>query len=72
MSEFNPQGQNQEPKKQYDAVTGMMVTTEQSMKLEHDRVLYDVNEWHRVHDAPPPGIGLDGYPLQKGKLRDYP
>lgn len=54
-------------KKHYDITAGQMITVAQSMKLEHDRVLYDVNEWHRVHDAPPPGIGLDGYPLQRGK-----
>lgn len=69
MSEF--QAENQEPKKQYDAVTGMMVTTEQSMKAAHDRALYEFKEWYNSKTAPPGGYGLDGYPLQKGKPRAH-
>ena len=65
MSEFP----DQEPRKQYDAVTGMMVSTEQSMKAARERAMYEFREWYNSTTAPSEGYGLDGRPLQKGKHR---
>ena len=61
-----------EPRKQYDAATGLMISTEQSMKAAHERALYEFREWYNSKAAPPEGYGIDGYPLMKvgsGKLR---
>lgn len=54
-------------KKHYNIDAGQMVTVKQSMKAEQERAQYESREWHRWHDAPPEGYGLDGYPLQEGK-----
>lgn len=53
----------------YDPGLDYILPVEQSMKLLKDRVRYERKEWHRLHDAPPPGYGIDGYPLMKGKER---
>ena len=58
-------------RKQYDPVTGQMVTFKQSTKAIHDRVHFELRKWHKEHDAPPPGFGIDGYPLQEGKTRAH-
>lgn len=56
----------------YDPAFDAVLPVEMSVKLHDDMMNYERKQWHRMHDAPPPGIGLDGYPLQKGKRRDAP
>ena len=57
-------------KKHYNVYAGQMVTVKQSMKVEKERSLYESREKRRWYDAPPPGYGLDGYPLMPGKERN--
>ena len=64
MSEFPDQ---EHIRRKYDAATGMMISTEQSMKAAHDRALYEFREWYNSKAAPPEGYGIDGYPLQTRK-----
>ena len=51
----------------YDPSFDAMMTVEQSVKAKTDRLEYERREWHRMHDAPPEGYGLDGYPLMRVK-----
>ena len=62
MSEF-------QEKKHYDVSSGQMITTAQSIKAEHERTIYELREGFNLQSAPPDGYGIDGYPLQKGKIR---
>ena len=51
----------------YDPAFDAMMTIGASVKASQDRRAYESKQWHRMHDAPPPGYGLDGYPLQELK-----
>lgn len=46
---------------QYD----ILVDTEHAIQAHKQRIEYERREWHKLHDPPEPGIGIDGYPLQK-------
>lgn len=54
----------------YDPSFDTVLTVEQSVRLHDERVAYERKQWHREHDAPEPGMGLDGRPLQKGKVQN--
>lgn len=54
-------------RERYDPAFDAMMTIEQSIKARADRLQYEWREWHKMHDAPPPGYGIDGYPLMRGK-----
>ena len=56
----------------YDPSFDTVLTVEQSVRLHDDRVAYERKQWHREHDAPQEGYGLDGYPLMRGKHHDAP
>ena len=56
----------------FDPSVDMMMTHEQSIKFHKDRIAFTIRLWHKYHDAPPEGYGLDWYPLMKGKRRDDP
>lgn len=62
MSEQNP-----ENKKYFDPDFDTMITRKQSHQALMTRITYEVNRRHRMEDPPPPGYGLDGYPLQPMK-----
>lgn len=51
----------------FDPAVDAMLTVEQSIKLHHDRLEYEVRQWHREHDAPQEGYGIDGRPLMRLK-----
>lgn len=53
----------------FDPSFDAIMPVEQSMKLHQDAIEYERRKWHREHDAPPEGYGLDGYPLMRGKVR---
>ena len=49
----------------FDPSFDAIMPVEQSMKLHQDAIEYERRKWHREHDAPPEGYGLDGRPLMR-------
>lgn len=52
----------------YDPSFDTVLTVEQSVRLHDERVAYERRKWHREHDAPPEGYGLDGRPLMQRRV----
>lgn len=51
----------------YDPALDVRISIDKAQQIYRDRREYEIREWHRYHDAPPPGYGIDGYPLMRGK-----
>lgn len=54
----------------YDPALDVRISIDKAQQIYRDRREYEIREWHRYHDAPPEGYGIDGYPLMKPKARD--
>ena len=55
----------------YDPALDVRISIEKAQQVYRDRREYEIREWHRYHDAPPEGYGIDGRPLMRGKERKH-
>ena len=51
----------------YDPSLDAMVDVKRAIEANMERVMWERREWHRMHDAPPEGYGIDGRPLMRLK-----
>ena len=51
----------------YDPRYDAMVDVKRAIEANTERIMWERKEWHRQHDAPPEGYGIDGRPLMRVK-----